>query len=435
MTNTVIVGSQWGDEGKGKIVDNYAGNADVVARAQGGNNAGHTVDDGNGEIVLHVVASGILNPNTMNICGNGMVINQQILADEIDKVKKRVNITGRLAISDRAQVIMDYHVDRDIKKDKKQGIGTTGRGIGPAYEDKIARVGARFCDFLDGSLRDKLEKNFGGNIDKLYDTQMRLFERIAEYICDTSVLLNERLERGDSALFECAQGTLLDIDHGTYPFVTSSNSTVGGVITGSGIGPKWIDEIVGIVKAYTTRVGRGPFPTELGTEAEIEGELREWTDKDKQGLIERDPYSLGKYLRRWGPNNIDNEYGATTGRERRCGWLDYAILEHAKRVNGLTSIALTKLDILTGLDPLRVCTGYKKDGKDIPFPASLSDLAECETVYQDMPGWTEDITGARSFDDLPENAQRYVNKIENDIRIPVSIISVGPKRDQTIIRN
>lgn len=435
MTNTAIIGAQWGDEGKGKITDKYAKDADAVVRAQGGNNAGHTIVVGGKQIILHLIPSGIMNPGTKNICGNGMVINLEVLTEEIEQLEKEgVDFSGRLAVSDRAHVIMPRHIEIDREKDKGVGIGTTGRGIGPAYCDKASRTGVRFCDFLDGTLGDKLKKNFGGVSGDIYRRQMELFEKIRPYVRDTSVLLHEMMSERKNVLFEGAQGTMLDIDHGTYPYVTSSNASVGGICTGAGVSPRCIDRIVGVVKAYTTRVGRGPFPTELGTEKETDNETRKWTGEDDRKLAEGDNYTRGKFLRRCGPKDVDNEYGATTGRPRRCGWLDLVILGYSNRINGFTSIALTKLDVLTGLDPIKICIAYELDGKAIDhFPASLKELERCRPVYGEMPGWKEDISKIREYNDLPDNARRYIERIEHEIA-KAEMISVGPGREQTIFR-
>lgn len=422
MSTLVIVGSQWGDEGKGKITDYLAEKAEVVVRYQGGNNAGHTVEQGGVQYKLHLIPSGILYPEKICIIGNGVVIDPASLIGEIERLKSQGVSVNNLKISDRAHVVFPYHIKQDELEELSKGkndIGTTKRGIGPCYMDKSERIGIRICDLLKPDvLREKLKINIekknkvfkdlygacGFDFDEIYKEYLGYSEIIKPYITDTTVLLYDLIKEGKKVLFEGAQGTLLDIDLGTYPYVTASHPIAGGVTVGAGIGPTMIDEVIGVVKAYTTRVGKGPFPTELFDEN-------------------------GDFLREKG-----HEYGTTTGRPRRCGWLDTVILKYSVRVSGITNFALTKLDTLTGLDKVKICTGYKFGEKIITdFPASLEDLAQCEPVYEEMDGWTEDIQNASSFDELPQNAQKYIRRIEELIGIKASIISVGPGREQTIV--
>ena len=423
MANLVIVGTQWGDEGKGKIVDLLAKQADIVVRFQGGNNAGHTMVVDGEQFISHLVPSGILQGKTCLI-GNGLVVDPKVLLEEIDYLSSRgVNCSpSSLLISERAQIIMPYHQKIDHGRERKKGkdkIGTTGRGIGPAYEDKATRRGIRFVDLIDNEgFAEKLkailpEKNqylesFLGcdplEMDAILKEYSEMAERLAPHVTDVSVFLNQATEEGKQVLFEGAQGTHLDIDHGTYPFVTSSNTVSGNACCGAGIGPRHIDAVLGIVKAYTTRVGAGPFPCELNDET-------------------------GDFIQSKGV-----EFGATTGRRRRCGWLDTVILNNAVRLNGLTGIAITKLDVLGGLDEIKICKAYNYQGKIITnFPSSLKMLAECEPVYEVLPGWQEDISEIRSQDALPENAKAYLERIEALARVKIQIISVGPGREQTII--
>lgn len=423
MPSFVVLGAQWGDEGKGKMTDYLAEEADVVVRFQGGNNAGHTVVVGEKEYKLHLIPSGILYSNKLNVIGNGVVVDPEALFKEMDYLSGLgENITPeRLLISDRAQVIMPYHRILDALKEEARGkndIGTTKKGIGPCYTDKVERCGIRVCDLIKPEvLRKKLEeylpgkndqivKLYGGealDLEEVYNTYRAYGERIKPYVADASVRVFDSIKANKNVLFEGAQGTLLDIDFGTYPYVTSSNTISGGICTGAGIGPTMIDSAVGIVKGYTTRVGKGPFPTELDDE-------------------------IGEWIREKG-----HEYGVTTGRSRRCGWLDLVILKTAARVSGLTSFGVTKIDTLAGLEKLKVCVGYKLDGKVIDyFPASLEDLAECEPVYEEFDGWDDSINDARNYEELPENAKIYLKKIEEFTGVKISIISVGPKRDQTM---
>lgn len=423
MSTVVIVGTQWGDEGKGKIVDVLTEKADVVARYQGGNNAGHTVVINNEKYVLHLIPSGILHKGKQCIIGNGVVIDPPALIEEMDGLLKRgMIINNNLLIAKNAHIIMPYHVAIDKGNESKKGsskIGTTGRGIGPSYADKIARNGIRAADLLTPDIfREKLSTNLMTvnfllenyykasplSVEAIYDEYMRYAERLGPHITDTDVLINRELEAGKNLLLEGAQGTLLDIDHGTYPYVTSSSTISGGACTGLGIAPTRINKVLGVVKAYTTRVGEGPFPTEL---------------KD----------ATGEALQTKG-----GEFGATTGRPRRCGWLDMVILKHAVRINGLTGIALTKLDILDGMDKLKICVGYKHKGKTYEdFPHEMDILRNCELVYEEVDGWKESTLGAKDFDSLPANAKLYVKKIESMLKTEIQIISTGRKRDEIIV--
>ncbi|MGI6685543.1 MAG: adenylosuccinate synthase [Bacillota bacterium] len=423
MSAVVLIGAQWGDEGKGKITDYLAEKADMVVRYQGGSNAGHTVVVGNEEYKLHLIPSGILYPNTLCVIGNSVVVDIVTMFKEIDELTERGISTAGLRISERAHVIMPYHRKLDELQEEGKGankIGTTKRGIGPAYVDKASRIGIRMVDLLD---REVFEKKLEANLQeknliftKVYGVEgfskeeiiaqfEPYIERIRPYITDTSVVINESIDRGDNVLFEGAQGTLLDLDHGTYPFVTSSHPIAGGACIGAGIGPTKIGKVYGVVKAYTTRVGEGPFPTEL-------------TD------------AVGEKIRKEG-----FEFGTTTGRPRRCGWFDAVIVRYSVRMSGLTGIALTKLDVLDKLEEIKICHGYEYQGKILKeFPASLKTLGECKPIYEVMEGWKEDTTQAKTFEELPENAKKYVKRIEELAGVKVSIVAVGPKRDQTIIR-
>lgn len=423
MSNIVAIGTQWGDEGKGKIVDFLAENADAIVRFQGGNNAGHTMVVNGEQFISHLVPSGILQKKNCLI-GNGMVVDPHVLLKEIDYLNKRgIDVNpDNLKISERAHVIMPYHkmIDHgreNLKGDKK--IGTTGRGIGPCYEDKATRSGIRFAEFIDEEIFTQklksiiLEKNF--YLEKFLDSEpadyrriveeyLKYAKRLAPYVSNISVEIDSYIKLGKQILFEGAQGTHLDIDHGTYPYVTSSNTVSGNACCGSGVGPQKITGIIGVVKAYTTRVGEGPFPTELFDE-------------------------IGDKIQKAGV-----EFGATTGRKRRCGWLDMVILENAVRLNSLTDIVVTKLDVLSGIKTLSICTAYRYKGDIIKhFPVSLNVLAECSPVYEELPGWEEDISKVRIYDDLPKNAKNYLKRIEELSNVPIKIISVGPERNQTII--
>jgi adenylosuccinate synthase len=426
MATVVVVGAQWGDEGKGKIVDRLAPKADLVARYQGGANAGHTVVVDGETTIVHLLPSGILTPKSVNLIGPGVVVDPLVLLKEIDTLVGRgiPCDPSRLRLSGRAHVILPWHRALDKAREEaagKKAIGTTGRGIGPAYEDKVARRGIRIIDLVDPeSLRQKLEaaskfKNFelteyykaeAVDVEALYAEAVEWGQRLEPYVDNTGRILNQALRAGKNVLFEGAQGTFLDIDHGTYPYVTSSNTVAGGVCAGSGVGPTAINRVIGITKAYTTRVGSGPFPTE---------ELGE----------------TGEAMRK-----IGAEFGATTGRPRRCGWLDLVVLREAVDLDGLTEFAMNKLDILSGFDELKVATAYSIDGKVTEsFPMTLEELARAEPVYEILPGWQEDVSGIRNFEDLPANAQSYVNYVEGQVGVPIAIISVGPGREAAIIRS
>lgn len=423
MANIVIIGTQWGDEGKGKMVDLLAENADAVVRFQGGNNAGHTMVVGGRQFISHLVPSGILQGKTCFI-GNGVVVDPAVLIEEIEYLQNNAVACGpdRLMISERAHVIMPYHKMIDNGREALKGdskIGTTGRGIGPAYEDKANRSGIRFADLMDEDFfRSKLEallpeKNFylkgflkvpPADLDTIYGQYVEYARRLAPHVTNVSVALDKLIREQKQIMFEGAQGTHLDIDHGTYPFVTSSNTLAANACCGSGIGPKAIDAVIGIVKAYTTRVGGGPFPTELSD-------------------------ATGDFIQEKGA-----EFGATTGRRRRCGWLDMVLLKNAVRLNGITGLAITKLDVLCGLEEIKICTAYK-NGNDLlhNFPAGIETLTGCKPVYETMPGWEEDISAITDFERLPPNAAAYLKRIEELTGVPVQIVSVGPRREQTIV--
>ncbi|MGA9174625.1 MAG: adenylosuccinate synthase [Thermoactinomyces sp.] len=421
MSTVVVVGTQWGDEGKGKITDFLAEKAEVVARYQGGNNAGHTIVFGGTRYKLHMIPSGIFYKEKICVLGNGMVINPEALVKELDYLKEHGVTADNLRISDRAHVIMPYHIKLDLAEEESKGagkIGTTGKGIGPAYMDKAARIGIRVSDLLEPDVfKEKLARNLEEKnriLDRLYETEGCVFEevyetylacaeRIRPYVTDTSVVLNEAIDQGKRVLFEGAQGVMLDIDQGTYPFVTSSNPVAGGVCIGSGVGPTKIHQVIGVAKSYTTRVGDGPFPTELFNE--IGDQIRE----------------------------VGREYGTTTGRPRRVGWFDSVVVRHARRVSGITGLSLNSLDVLTGLDTVKICVAYEYEGKRIEnYPANLELLKKCKPIYEELPGWKQDITGVRSYADLPEETKRYVERISQLTGIPIAIFSVGPDRDQTI---
>lgn len=419
MLNTVILGAQWGDEGKGKVIDIFARKNDFIVRYQGGNNAGHTVVMDEGEFILHLIPSGILHKGKICVIGNGVVIDPKAFLDEVSMLKERgVQTSGRLFISENAHVIFPYHRKLDeLKEEKKKKIGTTKRGIGPCYSDKVARLGIRAADLLDEVvLKEKLKNNLeeknailgkiygqpGFSFDELYGEYRGYAVELKKYICNTTVLLNDAIKKNKKILFEGAQGTLLDVDHGTYPFVTSSNSTAGGACTGTGVGPTKIDKVVGVVKAYTTRVGEGPFPTEFS--------------KDLMESI----------------RNKGKEFGATTGRPRRCGWFDSVIVKHAIMVNGIDEIVVTKLDVLDDLDSIKVCTAYRFEGRTYKdFPSNARVLTECEPVYEELPGWKKDTTGVKSYSALPKNAKSYLKYIQKLLRTKIVLISVGSDRKQT----
>jgi adenylosuccinate synthase len=423
VANVVIVGTQWGDEGKGKVVDLLAEHAHLVVRFQGGNNAGHTMVVGGEQFICHLIPSGILQDKTC-IIGNGVVVDPAVLLGEMDNLSSRgINIgKDRLIISERAHVIMPYHQSVDHARERFKGdkkIGTTGRGIGPAYEDKATRRGIRFVDLLDAkAFAEKVntildEKNFylknylsADTLDagEIIDQYQEFAQRLEPHVANVSVIINDAIKAGKHVMFEGAQGTHLDIDHGTYPFVTSSNTLAGNACCGAGVGPGQIDEVIGIVKAYTTRVGAGPFPSELFDE-------------------------IGDQIQKTGA-----EFGATTGRRRRCGWLDTVILKNSVRLNGLTGLAITKLDVLDGLESIKICTGYDYQSEIISdFPASLDVLAACKPVYEEFPGWTEDLSTLRKLEDFPSNTRSYLDRIAELTETDLNIVSVGPDRDQTIV--
>ena len=424
MANVVVIGAQWGDEGKGKVVDIYTEYADNVVRYQGGNNAGHTLVVGEEKVILHLIPSGILHDGKRCVIGNGVVLDPEVFIKEITKLKATgyLKDDSMLVLSEALHIIMPYHKRIDIAREAKSGskkIGTTGRGIGPAYEDKIGRRGIRLMDLLDEKafsrkVKEVLdEKNLiltqllgdqPFTFEEIYNEYMGYAETLRKYAADTSLMLHKEIKAGKSLLFEGAQGTLLDVDHGTYPYVTSSSTCSGGACTGSGVSPREIHEVIGISKAYATRVGSGPFPTELLDET-------------------------GEMLRQAG-----REFGSTTGRPRRCGWFDALVARYAVRINGLSGIAITKLDVLSGLEKIKVCTGYEYQGKLLDeIPASLEVMEACTPIYEELPGWSEDITGAKSLDELPENARKYVARVEELSGAPVVLVSVGPRRDETIV--
>ena len=422
MPAIVLLGAQWGDEGKGKATDLLGDRVDYVVRYQGGNNAGHTVVIGDQKYALHLLPSGILSPNVIPVIGNGVVIDPAVLLTEIKGLNERGIDTSKLKISTNAHLITPYHRTIDKVSERflgKSKIGTTGRGIGPAYADKINRIGIRVQDVFDPSiLKQKIEaalhdknqiliKVFnrkGITVDEVLDEYLGYAQVLKPYVVDTALLLDQALKSGKNVLLEGSQGTLLDVDHGTYPFVTSSNPTAGGASTGSGIGPTKITRVIGILKAYTTRVGSGPFPTEL-------------FDADGDAL-----------------RKIGGEVGVTTGRNRRCGWFDAPIARYAVRVNGLTDFFLTKLDVLTGWEKIPVCVAYEVDGVRVEeLPASQTDFHHARPIYEYLPGWKENISKAKSIDDLPNNAKEYVKFLEKVSGAPISAIGVGPGRNETIV--
>ena len=425
MKSVIVLGAQWGDEGKGKIVDIYSEFADTIVRSTGGNNAGHTLVVKGEKFVFHLIPSGILHPGKKCVIANGVVVDPKVLLMEIDRLKERgyVKDDAQLKIGLLAHIILPYHIRLDMAREEKLGnrkIGTTARGIGPCYEDKIARIGIRACDLIrPDTFTEKLRANldmknfmlknyFGGEeipFQATLDEYLAYGERMKAYLIDTSFFVNQEFQRGAKVLFEGAQGTLLDIDHGTYPFVTSSNTTAGGACTGSGVGPTKVGAVVGVSKAYATRVGGGPFPTEL-------------FDEEGQKIRER-----------------GNEYGSTTGRPRRCGWFDAPVVRYANRLNGLAGVALTKLDVLSGLPRLKVCVGYEIDGvRQDEVPLCLADFEAAKPVYEELEGWKEDISNSREFNDLPKAARKYVQMLEEVTGVEVSLVSVGPDRNQTILR-
>ena len=424
MKTVAVVGSQWGDEAKGTVIDFLATQADVVARGQGGNNAGHTLVVDGKKFALRLIPSGILNSNTINVIGNGIVFDPKGFFEEIEMLESNGISTKNIKISDRAHIVFPYHKELDGLAEEARGdnkIGTTKKGIGPCYMDKTERSGIRVCDLMDKEIfakklklqvdaKNKLVTGVYGkeamfDFDEIYNEFIVYAEKMRPYVEDTTVIVYDAIKANKKVLFEGAQGTLLDLDLGTYPFVTSSHPTSGGFAVGAGVGPNMIKDVVGIVKAYTTRVGEGPFVTELFDET-------------------------GDRIRTQG-----HEFGTVTGRARRCGWFDAVIVKYAARVNGLTSISFMLLDVLTGFDKIKICTAYKMGDKIVNnFPASLEDLAKCEPVYEELDGWHEDITKVEKFEDLPENAKKYIARIEELIGVNVDLVSVGPNRTQTIIR-
>lgn len=424
MAGFIVLGAQWGDEGKGKMTDFLAENSDVIVRFQGGNNAGHTVKVEDKEYKLHLIPSGVLYKEKLNVIGNGVVLDPKAFFEEINYLKDaNIEISEeQLIVSDRANVIMPYHKILDRLKEEARGandIGTTRKGIGPCYTDKVERCGIRVCDLIKPEVfKEKLKENIDSkndlivkvyngeplNFDEIYEEYIELGKKLKPFVKDISVRVHDEIKKGKKVLFEGAQGMLLDIDYGTYPYVTSSNTTAGGVSSGVGIGPTLITGAVGVAKAYTTRVGKGPFPTELDNE-------------------------VGEWIREKG-----GEFGVTTGRARRCGWLDLVILKTSARVSGLTDLIVTKIDTLAGLEKIKVCVGYKFENEVIDyFPASLEDLAKCEPIYEEFDGWDDSVADARSYEEIHENAKKYLKRIEEFTGVPISIVSVGPKRDQTIV--
>jgi adenylosuccinate synthase len=425
MSNVAVVGTQWGDEGKGKIVDLYTEGADVIVRFQGGNNAGHSLVVKGRKTVLHLIPSGVLHDNKICIIGNGVVVDPQVLIEEIDNLQEGGLFppNTKLYVSEKAHLIMPYHKRLDVAREKSstgKKIGTTGRGIGPAYEDKVARIGIRVCDLYDEALlREKLrrsldEKNFlltgyfqekPFSADEIAALYLIYAEKIKAYMADTSLIIDAEIKKGRNILFEGAQGSHLDIDHGTYPYVTSSNTVAGNAACGSGVGPNAINTVVGICKAYTTRVGEGPFPTEL-------------TD------------AVGKRLQ-----EIGQEFGATTGRPRRCGWLDMVLIRQAVRTSGITALAITKLDVLTGLDKIKICVGYKSKSGEFTsaVPANIGLVAQCRPVYEEFDGWKEDILKAQKMSELPVHARKYLQRLEELAGVRINLVSVGAGREETII--
>lgn len=422
MATAMVLGTQWGDEGKGKIVDYLAQKADVVIRSQGGNNAGHTVVADGQSFALRLLSSGILFSEKTCIIGNGVVVNPEVLLEEIDGMVKKGVTISKLEVSTRAHVIMPYHIRIDEEDEKLRGddkIGTTKNGIGPCYADKINRVGIRIGDLMDRDVfYQKLKTNLelknrlfatyynceGFDFEEIFTKYTALAERIRPYVKDTEYSANQYIKEGKKVLFEGAQATMLDLDHGTYPFVTSSNPTAGGACVGSGVGPRMMSNIIGVVKAYTTRVGAGPFPAEQSNK-------------------------IGEYLRETG-----HEFGTVTGRSRRCGWFDSVVVRYAAMLNSLDYLAITRLDILDGLDTINICKGYMYKGIELKeYPESLNILQDVEPVYEELPGWKTDISGCKSYDELPENARYYVERISQLVGVPLGIVSVGPDRSQTIV--
>ncbi len=420
MSSIVVVGTQWGDEGKGKITDFLAEQADVIARFSGGNNAGHTIQFGGETYKLHLVPSGIFYKDKLAVIGNGVVVEPVALLKELDGLNERGVSTSNLRISNRAQVILPYHLAQDEYEERRRGdnkIGTTKKGIGPAYVDKAQRIGIRMADLLEKEtferrLKENIEvKNayFKGmfnetcpRFDEIFDEYYAAGQRLKEFVTDTSKILDDAFVAEEKVLFEGAQGVMLDIDHGTYPFVTSSNPVAGNVTVGTGVGPTFVSKVIGVCKAYTSRVGDGPFPTELFDEN-------------------------GHHIR-----EVGREYGTTTGRPRRVGWFDSVVLRHSRRVSGITDLSINSIDVLTGLDTVKICTAYELDGEEITeYPANLDQLRRCKPIFEELPGWEEDITGCRTLEELPDNARKYLERISELCNVRISIFSVGPDRDQT----
>ena len=420
MSSIVVVGTQWGDEGKGKITDFLAEQADVIARFSGGNNAGHTIQFGGETYKLHLVPSGIFYKDKLAVIGNGVVVDPVALLKELDALNERGISTDNLRISNRAQVILPYHLAQDEYEERRRGdnkIGTTKKGIGPAYVDKAQRIGIRMADLLE---KDTFERRLKENIeiknayfkgmfnetcphfDEIFDEYYAAGQRLKEFVTDTAKILDDAFVADEKVLFEGAQGVMLDIDHGTYPFVTSSNPVAGNVTVGTGVGPTFVSKVIGVCKSYTSRVGDGPFPTEL-------------FDED------------GHHIR-----EVGREYGTTTGRPRRVGWFDSVVLRHSRRVSGITDLSINSIDVLTGLDTVKICTAYELDGETITeYPANLDQLRRCKPIFEELPGWTEDITGCRTLEELPENARKYLERISELCNVRISIFSVGPDREQT----
>ena len=424
MTSVVVVGTQWGDEGKGKITDFLSQKADAIARFAGGDNAGHTIKIGEETYKLHLIPSGIFYKEKTSVIGNGLVVNPKSLIKELTGLQERGIDTSNLRISNRAHIILPYHIHQDIIEEASRGdqkIGTTAKGIGPCYQDKVARIGIRMADLLDKEVFERKLKNNvelknrlftkfyeveGVDFTEIFEEYYEYGQQLAKYVTDTSKILNDILDEGGKVLFEGAQGIMLDIDQGTYPYVTSSNPVAGGVAVGSGVGPSTVSRVVGVCKAYTSRVGDGPFPTELHDE-------------------------IGHQIR-----EVGREYGTTTGRPRRVGWFDAVVVRHSRRVSGITDLALNSIDVLSGLEAVKICTAYDYNGETITeYPANLHIIEQCKPIYEELPGWSEDITSVRNFEDLPVNAQNYVNRILQLTGIQLMTFSVGPAREQTNIVN
>ena len=422
MSSIVVVGTQWGDEGKGKITDFLAEQADVIARFSGGNNAGHTIQFGGETYKLHLVPSGIFYKDKLAVIGNGVVVDPVALLKELDGLNERGISTDNLRISNRAQVILPYHIAQDEYEERLRGdnkIGTTKKGIGPANVDKAQRIGIRMGDLVEKETFERLLKQniehknayFKGmfnetcpSFDDIFEEYYAAGQRLREFVTDTPKILDDAIVADEKVLFEGAQGVMLDIDHGTYPFVTSSNPVAGNVTVGTGVGPTYVSKVIGVCKAYTSRVGDGPFPTEL-------------FDED------------GHHIR-----EVGREYGTTTGRPRRVGWFDSVVMRHSRRVSGITNLSLNSIDVLSGLDTVKICVAYDLDGQRIDYyPASLEQLKRCKPIYEELPGWSEDITGVRNLEDLPENARNYVRRVSELVGVRISTFSVGPGREQTNI--